>query len=218
MTLTSRKIILSAISLLAILTVNCILTAEKTMNENQKYLNEAREFANQFEEKPEPELLKQAYLALENVLLLEEDQPNTRDRLRADALNLWLHLIQLLDRLLDPNFNPEDVPELAIQPPPTSQGVVYPPGTDPALIDDPKARAEYKKAIADNEAKTAHYTLQTKLRRLDERITTRAEEFIRNFYTPAPGDQTELKTAIDKTIKNPHRKANLLKLLTPSRP
>ena len=195
-----------------------MLMVEKTMNENQKYLKEAGELAKQFEEKPEPELLKQASLALENVLLLEEDQPNTRDRLRADALYLWLQLIQLLDRFLDPNFNPEDVPELAIQPPPTSKGVVYPPGADPALIDDPKARAEYKKAIADNEAKTAHYNLQTKLRRLDERIMPRAEDFIRNFYTPAPGDQTELKTAIDKTIKSHRRKADLLKLLTPSQP
>jgi hypothetical protein len=188
------------------------------MNENQKYLNEARELAKQFEDNPEPELLKQAYLALENVLVLEEDEPKIRNQLRTDSLYLWLHLIQLLDRLLDPDFNPDDVPESAVQPPPTSQGIVYPPGADPALLDDPKARAEYKKAIADNEAKTAHYNLQTKLRRLDERITPRAEEFIRNFYTPAPGDQTELKTAIDKTIKAPRRKANLLKLLTPSRP
>lgn len=188
------------------------------MNENQKYLKEAQEHAREFEDKPEPELLRQAYLALENVLLLEEDEPKTRGQLRTKSLYLWLHLIQLLDRFLDPNFNPEDVPELAIQPPPTSEGVVYPPGADPALIDDPKARAEYKKAIADNEAKTAHYTLQTKLRRMDERITPRAEDFIRNFYTPAPGDQKELKTAIDKTIKGPRRKADLLKLLTQSQP
>lgn len=188
------------------------------MNENQKYLKEAQEQAKQFEDNPEPELLKQAYLALENVLLLEEDEPKTRNQLRSDSLYLWLHLILLLDRFLDPNFNPENVPELAVQPPPTSQGVVYPPGADPSLLDDPKARAEYKKAIADNEAKIAHYTLQTKLRRLDERITPRGEEFIRNFYTPAPGDQKELKTAIDKTIKDPRRKADLLKLLTPSQP
>lgn len=188
------------------------------MNENQKYMKEAREHARGFEDKLEPELLKQAYLALENVLLLEEDDPKMRGQLRTNSLDLWLHLIQLLDHSLDPNFDPDDVPEEIVQPPPTSGGVVLRPGADPAKIDDPKARAEYKKAIADNEAKTAHYTLQTKLRRMDERITPRAENFIRNFYTPAPGDQKELKTAIDKTIKDPRRKAGLLKLLTPSQP
>ena len=188
------------------------------MNENQKYLKEAREHAKGFEDNLEPELLKQAYLALENVLVLEEDGPEIRGQLRTDSLYLWLDLIGLLDRFLDPDFNPDDVPERAVQPPPTSEGVVYPPGADPALIDDPNARAEYKKAIADNEAKTSHYGLQTKLRRLDERITPRAEDFIRKFYTPAPRDQKELKTAIDKIIKDPRRKADLLKLLTPSKP
>ena len=218
MILTMRRTILLAISLLAILTVTCTLTVEKPMNENQKYMKEAREHAKGFEDKLDPELLKQAYLALENVLLLEEDDPKIRGQLRTDSLYLWLRLIHLLDHSLDPDFKPDDVPERAVQPPPTSKGVVYPPGADPALIDDPKARAQYEKDIAANQAKTTHYGLQTKLRRLDERITPSAEEFIRNFYTPAPRDQKELKTAIDKTIKDPRRKADLLKLLTPSQP
>lgn len=218
MTLTMRRIILLAISLLIILNVTCILTVEKPMNENQKYLKEAREHAREFEDKAEPELLKQAYLALENVLLLEEDDPKVRGQLRADSLYLWLRLIGLLDSSLDPNFDPDDVPEMTVQPPPTSKGVVYPPGADPALIDDPKARAEYKKAVADNRAKAIRYELQTDLHRLEERVTPRAETFIRNFYTPAQGDQKELKTAVDKNIKDHKRKADLLKLLTPSQP
>jgi len=188
------------------------------MNENQKYLKEAREHAKGFEDNLEPELLEQAYLALENVLLLEEDDPKIRGQLRTDSLYMWLHLIQLLDHSLDPDFNPDDVPERAVQPPPTSEGVVYPPGADPALIDDPRARAEYEKAIAANNAKTTHYVLQTDFRRLDESITPLAEEFIQNFYTPTPGDQKELKTVIDEIIKDPRRKADLLKLLTPSQP
>ena len=188
------------------------------MTENQKYLKEAQEHAKEFEDKAEPELLKQAYLALENVLLLEEKDPQVRGQLRTNSLYLWLRLIHLLDHSLDPNFDPDDVPETVVQPPPTSKGVVYPPGADPALIDDPKARAEYKKAIADNQDKTVRYELQTDLRRLDESIAPRAEEFIQNFYTPAPRDQKELKTAIDKTIKEPRRKADLLKLLTSSQP
>ncbi len=186
------------------------------MNENQKYLKQAREHASNFEDKTEPELLKQSYLALGNVLLLEEDDPKICDQLRTDSLYLWLHLIGLMDHSLDPDFDPNDVPQRAVRPPQTSEGVGYRPGADPALIEDPKARARYQKAIADNRAKTIHYALQIKLRRLDEHITPRAEEFIRNFYTPAAGDQEELKTAIDKNINPPRRKADLLKFLTPA--
>lgn len=179
------------------------------MTENQKYLREAQAHAKEFENQLDPELLKQAYLALENVLLPEENDPKISGQLRTDSLHLWLYLIQLIDHYLDPNFNPNDVPEQLVQPPPTSEGVVYRPGVDPALIDDPKMRIQYEKAIAANEAKTNHYVLQIKLRRLDERITPRAEKFIQNFYTSDPCDQEELKTAIDKIIKKPERKRKL---------
>ncbi len=187
------------------------------MTENQKYLKEAQVHAQNFEQKLEPELLKQAYCALENVLLLEEDDLQSRGQLRKDSLYLWLCLIKLLDRYLDPDFDPDDVPELNVQPPPTTGGAVLRPGADPALIDDPATRAQYEKEIAANEAKTTNYAFQTKLRRLDERITPRAENFIRNFYTPAPGDQEELNIAIDETIKDSQRKAGL-KHLTQSQP
>ena len=184
------------------------------MTENQKYLKEAQVVANEFEKKQDPELLKQAYLALENVNLQKEYDSKTRTQLRTNLLALWLHLIQLLDRFLDPNFDPADLPELSVQPPPTSEGVLYPPNADPALIDDPKARAQYAKDIAANEAKIIHYGLQTDLRRLDERIVPRAEAYIQNIYGSGPDDQEELKSAIDSFIENAERKERLSKLLT----
>lgn len=206
------------ISVLAILVVTIILTGAKPMTNNQKYLKEAQAGAKEFENKVEPELLQKAYLALENVILAKEENPKTRAQLRTECLSLWLQFLQLLDHFLDPNFNPEDVPTKLVQPPPTSGGVVYPPGADPTLIDNPKARAEYEKAIAANQAKTTHYVLQIKLRRLDERIAPLSEAFVRNSYTSVLGDQKELKTSIEEIVKNPQRKARLLKLLTPSQP
>src|SRR5207253_830012 len=106
-----------------------------------------------------------------------------------------------------------DVPTKLVQPPPTSEGVVYPPGADPDLIDDPKAREQYEKAIAANRAKIRNYRMQTYLGRLKEPIPLGAEVFIRHSYTLAASDQMELKTAIDKIIKDPRRKSDLLKLL-----
>ena len=209
-----RQAVLWLASLFVIATV--MLTEANPMTENQKYLEEAQAGAREFEEKLEPELLKQAYLALENVILQEEYDPKIRAQLRTNSLALWLRLIQLLDRCLDPDFDPADVPERLVQPPPTPEGVVYRPGAKPALIDDPKVRAAYEKAIAANEAKTAHFVFQTKLRRLDERIFPRAEAFIQNAYGSGSDDQEELKSAIDAFIKDAERKERLSKLLTVS--
>jgi hypothetical protein len=188
------------------------------MTENEKYLKEALAHVKEFEAELEPERLHEAYMALENVIWTQERDPKARAQSRADCLSLWLHLLHMLDRFLDPDFNPKDFPEKLVQPPPTSGGIVYPPGADPVLIDDPKARAGYEKAIAANRAKADHYRLQINLRRLDERIPPRTEAFIRNSYTSAPGDQAELRTAIDAIIKDRQRKVDLLKLLRPSSP
>jgi hypothetical protein len=188
------------------------------MTNNQKYLSEAEAHEKEFEVELEPERLREAYMALENVNLQEEGDPGIHRQLRAKCLSIWLDLVQLLDRYLDPNFDPRDVPEKIVEPPPVQGGVVLRPGADPALIADPKARAEYKKAIAANRAKANRFRLQINLHRLNERIPPRVEAFIRASYTSAPADQRELKTAIDTMITNPRRKADLLKLLTPSHP
>jgi hypothetical protein len=131
---------------------------------------------------------------------------------------MWLSLVAALDRHLDPKFNPNDLPELKVQPPPTSKGVMYPPGVDPAVIDDPKARAEYEKALAARQPKADQYRLQIRLRRLNEDIPQRAVAFIRKNYSSGSPDQEVVRTAIDKIIRNPERKAELLKSLQPPAP
>jgi hypothetical protein len=209
-----KRVIASAVMVIASLVINVNVTNAGPMKDNEKYLTEAQARVKEFEVELEPERLREAYLDLENVILIQADE-QTRAQLRANALSLWLRVLQLLDRFLDPKFNPDDVPLSGVQPPPTSKGVAYPPGADPALIDNPKARAEYEQAIAANRAKADHYRLQINLHRLNERIPPRAEAFIRNSYTSAQGDQEELRTAIEKIMKDPQRKAGLLKLLTP---
>lgn len=188
------------------------------MTENERYLKEAYKCIKGFEIEREPEQLREAYMALENIIWVHEGDPKVRLQLRKNSLSLWLHLLEFLNRFLDPNFNPEDVPEKLVQPPLISGDVVLRPGADPALIDDPKVRAEYEKAIAANRTKIDHYRLQVGLNRLNERIPPRAEAFIRDSYTSAPGDQAELRTAIDMIIKDRQRKKDLLKLLASPSP
>jgi hypothetical protein len=140
------------------------------MSQGQEHLKKAQAHVAKFEAECEPEHLREAYMALENVSLVEERDPRARDQLRTDCLSSWLYLLELLDRFLDPNFDPKDVPQRLVQPPPTRGDVVYPPGTDPALIDDPTARAQYERAITSNREKTIRYRLQIQLGRLQEQI------------------------------------------------
>jgi hypothetical protein len=193
-----------------------MLTEAKSMTNNQRYLNEAQAHIREFETELDPQRLREAYMAIENVIIVQEPDPKTRDHLRKNALSVWLHLLQLLDRFVDPNFDPDDAPEDLVQPPPTTGGIIYPPGADPGLIDDPKARAEYEKAIQANRRKSENYNLQLQLSRLSGRISERADAFLQRSYTSAPHDQKELKAAIDEIIKDPKRKAHLLSLLEPS--
>lgn len=182
-----------------------------SMTDNEKLLKEAQARAIAFEAELDPERLRESYLALENVILGQEHNTGARTRLRAAALSMWLRLLQVLDRYLDPGFDPEETPEDLVQPPPIPGGAVLRPGAAPASIGDPQARAEYEEAIAANRAKAQHYRLQIKLRRLDERIYARAEAFIRGSFSFAPEDRQEASAAILKSINNPQRQARLLK-------
>lgn len=189
----------------------------KPVTNNQRYLNEAQAHIKEFESGLDPQRLRDAYMSIENVILPQEPDLKTREQLRKSALSVWLHLLQILDRFVDPNFDPDDVPEDLVQPPKTTGGVVYPPGADPALIADPAARAEYEKAIEANRKKIESYNLQLQLSRLTPRVSERADAFLRRSYTPSPHDRKELKSAIDETITDPKRKAHLLEILEPHR-
>ena len=215
-----KGLILMAIIGLVGLAASAALIRNEPMTKNEKYLKEARTKINEFKEELEPERLNEASMALENINLTEEYDLQIRTRLRRDCLYEWLTLDQILDQHLDPKFNPSDVPQKNIQPP-SSNGTVLSPGVDPAKISDPQARANYEKAIADNRAKAESYRLQTQLRRLNESIPPKAEEFIRNSYTSATSaevDQEELKKAINEIIQKPERKAELSKHLKTAQP
>jgi hypothetical protein len=212
-----KRTIILFLTGVAIFSAVPFLIRNNPMTENKKHLKQAQELIKAFETEKEPERLNEASMSLENVNLAQEYDLTSRHQLRAECLALHLTLLQILDKYIDPKFNPDDVPSTVVQPH-LSDGRVLRPGVDPAKISDPQDRAEYEKAIAENRAKARNYSLQTELRRLNERIPPRAEEFIRNSYTSSADDQKELKTAIDEKIENEARRAELSKLLTASQP
>jgi hypothetical protein len=206
-----RLIFLTTLGL-AILVVTPILL-RNNMTDNEKCLKQAQERIKAFETEKEAERLNEASMSLENIILAKEIKSEVRARLRKECLFLWLNILQTIDAHLDPKFDPKDVPEKLVQPSPLSDGEILRPGADPAKINDPQLRAEYEKAIAENRTKTINYRLQTQLRRLNEKIPSSANDFIRKSYTSSAADREELKNAIEKIIQNTERKTNLSQLV-----
>lgn len=181
------------------------------MTDNEKHLEKAVERIKAFETEKEPERLREASMALENVNLRREHMTRIRHKLRSDCLDLWLTILQTIDKHMDSAFDPEDVPQLSVMPPRIKGDIQLPPGADPAVIDDPKAREEYEKAIKDNRAKQENYPLQTQLRELDEVIARKVGLFIRRAFTSS--DHGEVKAAIDRIIEGQSRKESLFRLI-----
>lgn len=145
-----------------------------------------------------------AVTALEGATLTATVPPKDE---RAEKLRLWILALTIIESNLDPSFNPDDLPETAVMPPPVD-GVQYPPGADPALITDPAARAKYEKAIRAGIDKTNHYNLQVRLRRMDERATTSAWRFVtRTFSKSLQSDADEFKAAVLASKLSPARQA-----------
>gem|GEM_PF-6243370 len=196
-----------------ILTATIFLRRDQNMSENRKYVGEAKVLIAKFEHDMEPERLRKAYLLIKNVDLSKESHNRKLLWIRAECLSIWLKMIQLLDTYVDPKFNPDEVLETQVQPPPTSKGVVFPPGTDPNYIDDPKARNKYEKDIAVNQDKLKKYRIQIYLRQLNDSISNGAKEFILGSFNSSFSEQMEIKLAIDRIIENNVRKEDLLKLV-----
>jgi len=208
-----RSIIFVVVSILAVFVATSLLMRNTAMTENEKCIKEAEQKIKEFEAEKEPERLRESAMALENIVLAKEYDAKIRRALRTESLTLWLTLVQILDNRLDPNFDPEDVPEKSARPPLTSRGEVLRPGIDPAKIADPTARAEYEKAIAENREKQDNYRMQFQLGRLNEFIPPRAENFIRNSCSDSDEDQKELTDAIEEKIEKPERKEELMRLV-----
>lgn len=186
----------------------------KHMIDNQKQLQEAQTFADKFEASREPDWLEKAQGALEDVVWNAERDLKARAEIRLRELDMWLRLVDLLDRHIDPAFDENDTPRKLIDPPaladPT-QGSLRP-GASPSLISDPKLRSEYEQAIAANRAKIKRYEFQLDLRFLDQSIRPRAHKFVASAYKPTPEDRDEVKKAIERNIHSDREKAVLLKL------
>ena len=189
---------------------------DKVINGKHMSENTARAAAQlaEFEQKKEPLCLQAASDLLEGIDLAKEPEAMKRLGLRRETLQLWLALVALIDKNLDPDFNSKDLPSTSVAPPP-SGNLAYPPGADPKLISDPQARQRYEAAIKQNQQHAENYRLQTWLTRFDQSMSPKVEHFIRMSYTTVPGDQREVSETVKKLIRNPQRADALTRAAAP---
>jgi hypothetical protein len=82
---------------------------------------------------------------------------------RNEVAAMWCHLVARIEQGIDPNFDEKDRPPLNAPLPKYGSNIYYT-GMPPEMISDPKARAEYEKAIADNHKKAEYWNNQMQLR------------------------------------------------------
>jgi hypothetical protein len=154
------------------------------------------------------------YEALDLVTAATRDVPVTNVAERNRALRLWLSFLAAVDRRIDRNWAPEDIPADGVAPPP-AHGVVYPSGeVDPSTIPDPSARAAYEQALAANRERRRHYSAQIQLRRIEERAMRSVQQLLTEGYTGSARDRRELEDVL-ATSPAPITVKNRVRALSP---
>lgn len=158
----------------------------------------------------ETDVLKVVGKELERLAEEEDVRSGTTKEHRKNVLRTWLEGLAVIDRLLDPNFDPENVPQINVMPP---LGTGLSSGASPDAIRDPTLRREYKRAIELNAQKSEHYHGQKALRDLDEKWSLKVQSYVQRNFTQKKDDIEEIQSLIDTCVTTKSRKKQLKKAL-----
>lgn len=182
------------------------------MSQNLLIIRDVVAMLEQFESKPDSELIRHGYQKLESVKIHAEPNPAARLKVRAAASAAWIRMLNVTDAVLPADFDPEQTvplkPEL-----PAGQGgqPKYPPGTDPQTIRDQQDRSEYIKAITDHRNEQELYRVRMHLYRINEQLSESARNYFILAYQGTRPEQEELKKLLERGLKREDRKAAFLK-------
>lgn len=123
-------------------------------------------------------------------------------RYRRQNTELWLHAWRRLEKEIDPGFDINDLknrPSMQVFPPRETN---LPPGSPPSAIKDPRLRAKYEAAIADNERKSQRAIQQVPLLLHGPSFRTRAESWLVQAYSQAPARNAELRRYLEVYVRD----------------
>ena len=115
--------------------------------------------------------------------------------LREQKAELWLAARRRVAKSLNPTFDFEDRPFLNV---PTPAGSGARAGSSPESIKDPKLRAEYQIAVAQNSAKAQRYNDQYWLKRNAPHFYEETERYLVNAYSRAPADLAQVERLLSQ--------------------
>lgn len=167
--------------------------ANSGVDPSVRQLEKADELRSLFVRTRAPATFERALTSLELV-----SAPRERGPQRDHVTDAWFALLRALDEVSDPAFNPNDLPQLHLIPPP-DHGVVYPAGVDPRAISDPVARATYEAALRDNSRKSAQFAAQYPLRELDARATSAFTRYRSRAYAATVVDGSDFARLLEKS-------------------
>jgi hypothetical protein len=127
--------------------------------------------------------------------------------LRKQKAELWLAARRRVESSVDPKFDFDDRAELNV---PTPPGSGEPNGVSPEFIKDPKLRAEYERAIAENSAKIRRFNDQYWLKRNAPDFYKNVERYLVNAYSRPPADSAELEQLLAHYVDDNGVRARIL--------
>jgi hypothetical protein len=119
--------------------------------------------------------------------------------LRQQKAELWLAARRRVQSSVDPAFNFNEPIFLNVAPPAASG---LPAGISPESVRDPKLRAEYEHAIAENSAKTRRFNDQYWLKKNAADFYQNVERYLVNAYSRSPNDLAELERLLSQYIED----------------
>jgi hypothetical protein len=127
--------------------------------------------------------------------------------LRQQKAELWLAARRRVQTSVDPAFDFNETFFLNVAPP---AGSGLPAGIAPESVRDPKLRAEYERAIAENSAKTRRFNDQYWLKKNAPDFYQNVERYLVNAYSRPPRDYDELERLLARYVDDNGVRARIL--------
>jgi len=127
--------------------------------------------------------------------------------LRQQKAELWLAARRRVQTSVDPAFDFNEPIFLNVAPP---AGSGLPAGIAPESVRDPKLRAEYERAIAENSAKTRRFNDQYWLKKNAPDFYQNVERYLVNAYSRPPRDYDELERLLVRYVDDNGVRARIL--------
>jgi len=105
---------------------------------------------------------------------------------------VWIQTLETVNKLVDQDFDFDDVPKIGIAP--TGP---YPSGISPEAIKEPEIRRQYEEDIAKNEKKAQQYAFQYKVLKIQKSLSRDTENHLILAYSAPPEAFDELRNLLE---------------------